>query len=108
MKNDKGSWVGVQAQPVYQTYQTAGMLTPAAPPPPPTTQAPPIASPVPPVPPQGPIETVPGFPGTGGVFPEMGQPLPPVSASETPQDRLAAAIMGATFGGGTRRNSAKV
>lgn len=114
MKNDKKSWVGIQSQPVYPTYQTAGMLRPTPPPStggvggpgggvtPPPPSAPPIVTL-----PDGPINIGPGQPGQWQL-PEVSQPLPPTQVTETPQDRLVAAIMGQAFGGGRRSNVAKV
>lgn len=56
MPKVSGSYQGITLQPAYQTYQTAGMLTPSTPPVVPTPQTPPVVTPPPAPPPPPPVD----------------------------------------------------
>jgi hypothetical protein len=101
-KNAQGSWVGTQAQPVFQTYQTAGMLQPAAPPTQPVAPPPPTA-PAPVVGAQLPPDLI-GQIGllTGNTSHPMPFQPPQTEAMTDPRERLVNAVLGATGGGGRR------
>ena len=96
-KNAQGSWVGTQAQPVFQTYPTAGMLQPAAAPVQPVV---PQTQPVPEVPP---TTLPPDLLGQiGGLFtgntehPLPIVPTPEPISTDDPRTRLVNAVLGMT------------
>lgn len=109
-KNAQGSWVGTQTQPIFPTYQTAGMLQP--PPqsqPAPTTPpaVPPVTAPTDFMPPPinlgagnyaPPLETT---PGQGMIVPQVDS----IGTEDQAHTRLVNAVLGATRG---RNLAAKV